>query len=40
MTQFRTDTNEFLGTNKTIYGVVMVADQFGNPISSGKSKWR
>ena len=35
MTQFRTDTNEFLGTNKTIYEVVMVADQFGNPISSG-----
>ncbi len=35
MTQFRVDTNEFWGTNKTIYEVVMVADQFGNPVSSG-----
>lgn len=35
MTQFRVDTNEFWGTNKTIYEVVMIADQFGNPVSSG-----
>ena len=35
MTQFRVDTSEFWGTNKTIYEVVMVADQFGNPVSSG-----
>ena len=35
MTQYRIDTHEFWGTNKTIYEVVMVADQFGNPVSSG-----
>lgn len=35
MTQFRVDTSEFWGTNKTIYEVVMIADQFGNPVSSG-----
>ena len=35
MTQYRIDTHEFWGTNKTIYEVVMLADQYGNRVSSG-----
>ena len=35
MTQYRVDTHEFWGTNKTIYEVVMLADQYGNRVSSG-----
>lgn len=35
MTQFRTDKHEFLNHNRSIYEVVMVADQYGNMSSSG-----
>ena len=35
MTQFRIDSHEFWGTNKTIYEVMMIADQYGNVYSSG-----
>ena len=35
MTQFRTDKSEFLNHNRSIYEVVMVADQYGNMSSSG-----
>lgn len=35
MTQFRIDSHEFWGANKTIYEVMMIADQYGNIYSSG-----
>ena len=34
MTQFRADTKEFWGANKTIYEVMMLADKDGNRIAS------
>lgn len=35
MAQFRKDKYEYLQDNKTLFEVVMLADEFGNPVSGG-----
>lgn len=35
MAQFRKDTHKYLEQEKTLFEVVMVADQYGNPVTSG-----
>jgi hypothetical protein len=35
MTQYRIDTHEFWGTNKTIYEVQLTSDMYGNVIPGG-----
>jgi len=37
MAQFRKDTHEYLQNNKTLFEVVMLADQYGNPTGSGNA---
>lgn len=37
MAQYRKDTHEYLGDSKTLFEVVMLADEFGNPVAGGSS---
>lgn len=37
MAQYRKDTHSYLNDNKTLFEVVMLADQFGNPVSGGNA---
>ena len=37
MAQYRTDTNRYLNDNKTLFEVVMLSDQFGNPVAGGNA---
>lgn len=37
MAQYRKDTHRYLNDNKTLFEVVMLADQFGNPVAGGNA---